>query len=99
MFNEEQRGFMRYLATIPAESRCWSGWCTIDPKIKGTSGREFCSGGGTCPTDVSLADRIARTLECCSGWVDHDGRSRHNAGCTPEHRLGFYERFDLGGEA
>lgn len=99
MFNEDQKSHMSYLATIPPTSRCWSGWCSMDPNINDSSSRKYCSGGGTCPHDLTLADRLARELECCRGWVDPDGRARHLAGCTPENRRGFYDQFDLGGEA
>ena len=35
--NEEQKDYMRYLATVPAEKKCWCAWFRADecPHCKG----------------------------------------------------------------
>jgi len=95
MFNEEQRDHMRYLATIQAGQRCWSGWCEL-----GDDGWKYCSAPRPCPIDATLAERIRQTCECCGSYPDeHTGRMVHRRGCTREARLEHYQAFDLGGEA
>lgn len=96
MFNDEQRGYMRYLASMPATERCYSGWCSLTRSD--SSSRDYCS-GSKCPTDVTLADRERWACECCGNYPDPvTGRFTHNVTCSPARRREHYAGFDLGGE-
>lgn len=97
-FNDEQRDFMRYLATMPADTRCWSGWCSLTKTD--SSGRRYCSSPSPCPIDVTLAERQRMACEVCGNFPDAvTMRFTHNAGCSRTLRVEFYESLDLGGEA
>jgi len=94
MFNDDQRGYMRYLATIPADTRCWSGWCSLTRTD--SSSYKLCSGGG-CPLDVTLAERQRMACEVCGNYPDAvTMRFTHNAGCSPALRREHYAGLDLG---
>ncbi len=56
-FNSYQEGYLRYLATVTPEDRCWCGWYS-----KGQ-----CMAGTKCPPDKSLADRMAVWCPECHG--------------------------------
>lgn len=90
MFNEEQKAHMHYLASIPPENRCWSGWCE-----RGADGKwKYCCAPAPCAIDLTLADRLRQECECCGR---EDGL--HRKGCTPEIRRDHYAHLELGGEA
>ena len=94
-FNEEQRDYARYLASIPIDQLCWCGWGRV-----GHLGAPF-----GCPPDATLADRNATAQPCCGRPASHPVAPRtsgsHYAGCRSEHRDPFLIELglvDLGGE-
>lgn len=98
LFNPEQEAHMRYLASIPAEQRCWNGWCLLPD-------RRYCSAPTPCPADVSLADRLVTQQPCCGRPAAEPWSTRttgsHYAGCTERYGERFaveYGLVDLGGE-
>ncbi len=100
MLNYHQREHMADLATIPAERRCWSGWCLLPE-------RKWCCSPSPCPYDVTLADRLRTKMPCCGRDASRPDASHtsgsHYAGCTPARRELMRSIaahwLDLGGEA
>lgn len=97
MFSQGQRDYMRYIATLSSETRCWSGWCSL--VNTDSSSRELCSSPNPCPIDVTLADRSRMACEICGNYPDATTmRFIHNAGCSSAKRREFYSGIELGGE-
>lgn len=98
MFNDDQRDYMRYLATMPSETKCWSGWCSL---VKtDSSSRKLCSSPSPCPIDVTLAERQRMACEICGNYPDATTMSfTHNHGCSKALRREFYSSIELGGES
>lgn len=71
-FNDEQIDYMKYLATVPAEKKCYCGWYMAD-------GCPNCKGRGT------LADRLK--MQCpdprCRNYPSLGGKPTitHNIKC------------------
>lgn len=55
LFNAEQEGHRRYLASIPPTERCWCGWCLAGE----------CDTPVPCPSGYTLADAIRTKMPCC----------------------------------
>lgn len=94
-FNAYQRDHMRALTEIPADRRCWAGWCVLPDR------RDCCS-PCPCPIDVTLADNLVSRQSCCERPSARPDELRtsgsHYAGCTMEWRREEIEHTDLGGE-
>jgi len=58
MFNEDQRDYLKYLHSLPAEQRCWCGWYPLgkcphdDCKTRGKSRADFLA--AACPECFTL---------------------------------------------
>lgn len=72
LFNEEQQSYMAYLASRPAEKRCYCGWYDAGK----------CP---NCPPHLTCADKLARQCPHChnSPWADDLERPIvHRKGCA-----------------
>jgi hypothetical protein len=91
-FNAEQRAHMSYLASLPADKRCWCGW--------GRAGA--CATPSPCPPDTTLADRLVTEMPCCGRAAARPDMARtsgsHYAHCKPAWREHERSLVDLGGE-
>jgi predicted nucleic acid binding AN1-type Zn finger protein len=69
--NEEQRGYMRYLATVPASKKCWCAWYMADECPN-------CKGRGT------LEDRLKVQCAGCNNYPSLYDRTKitHRIGCS-----------------
>ena len=73
-FNDEQISYMKYLATVPPEQKCYCGWYMADECPN-------CKGRGT------LADRLKVSCPTCHNYPHLGGRPTitHNIKCaTPD---------------
>lgn len=59
MFNDDQRDYMRSLATIPPEHRCWCGWYKLGECYGGCNNRHP---GRTRADFLAVACPECRTL-------------------------------------
>lgn len=72
MLNDDQRDYMRYLATVPAEKKCWCAWYMA----------------GECPNCKGLGTLQQRLkVQCpgCDNYPPVTNQSRpivHRIGCT-----------------
>jgi hypothetical protein len=71
LFNEHQEEFMRSLARIPAENKCWCGWYLAGE----------CH---TCPKDVTNADKLKVWCPECKNTPSNYGKGEliHSIFCS-----------------
>lgn len=70
-FNEEQQDYMRSLAAMPLETKCWCGWYRLGE----------CPNG--CPKDKTCADKMATACpECGSTKGLPNLPLYHRRGCS-----------------
>lgn len=89
-FNDDQLDYMRDLASMSADSKCWCGWFAVGQ----------CH---SCPADVTAADKLRARCDGCHNDPGPDyGRSiTHRIGCERDRdrRAVDLGLVDLGGEA
>lgn len=68
--NEDQKDYMRYLATVPAEKRCYCGWYMANE----------CP---NCKDSGTLAYRLTRQCPGCDNYPSLGySKVTHRIGCT-----------------
>jgi hypothetical protein len=85
--NEEQKDYMRYLATVPAAKKCWCAWYMADECPN-------CKGRGT------LEDRLKVQCAGCDNYPSLYDRTKitHRIGCkTPDWQPPKFSCDDVGG--
>jgi hypothetical protein len=75
MFNEDQKGYMKYLAEIPPEEKCWCGWY-------------LCGECSVCPPDKTNADKRKVWCPECHSDPGPNGEYplTHTRGCSRNKR-------------
>jgi len=74
MFNQEQKEYMKYLASLPPETKCWCGWYTL----------EKCP--NNCPKDLTAADKIKLQCKKCGNAPHRPGMELIHIHTCPENK-------------
>lgn len=75
-FNEDQQDYMRSLASIPLNTKCWCGWYMLGE----------CPNG--CPTDKTCADKMAtKCPECGDTKLFPDSPESHYVNCSKYNKI------------
>ena len=70
-FNSDQRDYMRSMATVPPEKKCWCCWYMLGECPH-------------CPSDKTGADKVAVWCQRCHNTPDANGVITHTIGCVAE---------------